>query len=653
MSNDFGTLTEENFKAQIETFHVTGRFAAAGLWRSPQSPPATALANPERWVNYARLNRRRKKVKSLLSSSSVTVCLSLLLLAACGPAPAATSVAVMATATPAVTIPPMPTFTLTPIPTATPTPTQTPTPTETPEPTNTPTPTRTLTPTPMLTPTPTETPVPTSTPTLTSTPTATPEPTSTPTLTPTPPIPLLASELLQPGRVVRHSPTDDNPYTFYTYFPRSAARKQRVIVGVWPHGGAVSSEDYSTHESQAENTLSWLATYSEEYQIPIIVVAIPRVERLYVHSLHPGTFTTGEEMLRRPDLKLIDAVWSQYFPVIQEAGLAVDERVLMMGFSSPGMFSHRFAMLHPDRVKAVWLGGEAPAPLPAAGLDGQPLNYPVGMRDIQELTGEPFDFETFRTIPHFVCVGENDVNPDNDTTTYTDIFTEEQRLFIRSHFGATNPERIRFFYEYLVSVGVPATFRLYENIGHEITNRMIHDAFNFLVINSGGVIALPTPTPTPILPIVVDGRDDDWAGEAPVLEDQEGDSLAGSETDLRAVYLVQDDNFVFIMVRTVDSLTKEQSTVELDLDLRPGNTCGHNHELHTNIRSNNTLSAWEDNPCGKLDPFPVIGVIVSWGSVLEVQIPQVSLGEHAYVRPVFVNLWTTVNGAWQGVDLIQ
>ena len=415
----------------------------------------------------------------------------------------------------------------------------------------------------------------------------------------------------------------------------------------------MASEDYSIHESEAKSTVSWLAAYAEEYQTPVVVVAIPRVGRLYVHSLHPGTFTTEEEMLRRPDLKLIDAVWGRYFSLIREAGLVVDERVFMMGFSSPGMFSHRFAMLHPDRVKAVWVGGEAPAPLPADELDGQPLYYPVGMRNIQELTGMPFDAETYRTIPHFVCVGENDVNPNNDTTTATDIFTEEQRLFIRSHFGATNPERIQFFYEYLVSVGVPATFRLYENVGHEITTQMMHDAFRFLVMNSDGVVALPTPTPAPNLPIAIDGKDDDWVAQAPLLEDREGDSLAGSGTDLRGVYLVQDDNYVFIMVRAVDSLTGDPATVELNLDLRSGNTCGHKHELHTNIGSDNSLSAWKEDPCGSLDPFPLIGALVSWESVLEVQIPRASLGEHSYVRPVFVNLWTTMNGEWKGVDSIR
>jgi len=296
---------------------------------------------------------------------------------------------------------------------------------------------------------------------------------------------ILDEELLQPGRIVEHPPTDDNPYTFYSYFPRSAVRNEEIWLAVWPHGGAFYSTDYSVHKRQARFQLSRLIEYSEQYRLVIVVAAMPNTEDLYVHALHRGTFTTTEEMLRRPDLKLIDAVWNQYIPLIQTAGLTVSERVLMLGFSNAGMFSHKFTMLHPERVQAVWLGGEAPAPLPAAELYGYPLDYPLGTRNLEALTGKPFDFETYKTIPHFICVGENDVKLENDTTAGIGIFTEEQLLFIRSHFGRTNPERIEFFYEYLVSVGVPAEFRLYRGIGHELPTYMLHDAFSFLKRSAG------------------------------------------------------------------------------------------------------------------------------------------------------------------------
>jgi hypothetical protein len=103
----------------------------------------------------------------------------------------------------------------------------------------------------------------------------------------------------------------------------------------------------------------------------------------------------------------------------------------------------------------------------------------------------------------------------------------------------------------------------------------------------------------------------------------------------------------------VDDLTTEDATLELNFDLRRGNTCGQKHELHTNIGSDGTMAAWTEDPCGSLDPFPLPGVLVSWGSVLEVQIPRASLGEYDYARPVFLNLWTTVEAKWDSADTME
>jgi len=154
----------------------------------------------------------------------------------------------------------------------------------------------------------------------------------------------------------------------------------------------------------------------------------------------------------------------------------------MMGFSNSGMFAHRFTMIHPERVKAVWLGGEAAAPLPAEELYGTPLDYPLGMRNIEDLAGKTFDFETYIKIPHFVIVGENDTVSINDTAN-PEIFKDEGALFIREYFGPTNPERIKFFYEFLVSVGVPAEFKMYEGIGHELPDYLFEDAFDFFIMH--------------------------------------------------------------------------------------------------------------------------------------------------------------------------
>lgn len=153
--------------------------------------------------------------------------------------------------------------------------------------------------------TPSAIPVPTTTVASAATATALPTPIATPT----------REALLQPGRLVEHAATDDNPYVFYSYFPRSAAGNQEVGGGVWPCGGIPEhTEDYPVPKMLAAGVIAHLAECSEAYQIPIVVVAIPVPERLHVGELHRDTFATDEEMLQRPDLKLIDAVWNQHIP---------------------------------------------------------------------------------------------------------------------------------------------------------------------------------------------------------------------------------------------------------------------------------------------------------------------------------------------------
>jgi serine/threonine protein kinase len=171
--------------------------------------------------------------------------------------------------------------------------------------------------------------------------------------------------------------------------------------------------------------------------------------------------------------------------------------------------------------------------------------------------------------------------------------------------------------------------------------------------------ATPTsvpPTATPLPPtIVVDGLAADWYGWAASLEDQGGDSQAGANTDLRAVYVAETAEDVYIMVAAEDSLMKGQATVELNLDLRPGSVCAcggcARHEVHSNINAEDDMVfAWKGNPCGPLDEYPMGGAVVSWWDVLEIRIPKSLLGEHSFIRPTWVCFWTWFDGEWRHVD---
>lgn len=267
-----------------------------------------------------------------------------------------------------------------------------------------------------------------------------------------------------------------------------------ITVCIWPNGTSSSSNDYAVHEASTERNLSGLRTYAETYGVPILSVAMPRTRELYINSLHLGTFTTSIEFHRRPDLKFSDAVWNQYLPSLRGAGLDVDERVLLFGFSVPATFSYRFAIMNPEKVRAMWLGAFTPAPLPVAELNGQPLDYPLGIRDLETLAGKPFDLETFKKIPNMIVVGENDTRRENDPLAFNDIFTEPEKVFVRENLGDTNPKRMKALHQFLVSVGVNSQFKQYPGLAHETTPEMKHEAFRFLLAHTREAARTPTPT---------------------------------------------------------------------------------------------------------------------------------------------------------------
>ena len=315
---------------------------------------------------------------------------------------------------------------------------------------------------------------PTHPPTLTFTQTIT----SSPTNTQTPTLSPLVFESLKPGEIVRHPATESNPYVFFSFFPKSLLYEDDVPILVMPHGGGDRNEDYSYYESKAMEKVDLLAPYGEDFQMAIVVVAIPRSDRGEAQALDHSVFSNPDEFLNRPDLKLIDIVWNQYIPLLEEAGYTTNHRVNMMGFSASAMFSQRFSILHPELVSAIWLGAPGIATLPTAVLDGKGLDYPMGVRNLESLTGKPFDFDSFSAIRHFIEVGELDNLPDNDTLP---MFSLADQQFIISHYGSTNPERVVFYAKYLDSLSLPAEFQINQGIGHQFPPDMFVDAFNFFL----------------------------------------------------------------------------------------------------------------------------------------------------------------------------
>jgi poly(3-hydroxybutyrate) depolymerase len=91
--------------------------------------------------------------------------------------------------------------------------------------------------------------------------------------------------------------------------------------------------------------------------------------------------------------------------VAERWGAAID-RVFLYGFSGGGQFVHRFAYLHPNRLRAVSVG----APGRTTLIDVEKV-WPDGTADLESRFGIAVDVEALRRVPMHIVVGAMDTDP--------------------------------------------------------------------------------------------------------------------------------------------------------------------------------------------------------------------------------------------------
>ncbi len=230
-------------------------------------------------------------------------------------------------------------------------------------------------------------------------------------------------------------------------------------------------------------------TVADELGVPFLYPVFPRpvsdpVDWTHLtHSLDAETLAIEEGPLARIDEQLV-AMVDHAREHLADRGIPVREQFAMNGFSAAGSFVNRFAALHPDRLVSVTAGGlNGIAILPFDDLDTDRLAYPgdvaemlgrdslelpyqVGVADLAELTGEPFDREAFCAVNQFLYIGGDDRK---DVLLWPDAFTGvEQRLAAILAYGPDIHDqrfpRCRALYD---EAGADAVFRVYEGVGHE------------------------------------------------------------------------------------------------------------------------------------------------------------------------------------------
>ena len=273
-------------------------------------------------------------------------------------------------------------------------------------------------------------------------------------------------------------------YGYYYYIPKNIKKTSKIYILVEPNNTGFTSDDNEVHKQSAkEMIIRSTKGLADELGCVLLVPVFDRPKSndlMYTHALDRDTILNDAGMSARIDLQLIRMV-DDFKVLLKSKGLDVEQKILIDGFSASGTFANRFTALHPDMIRAVASGGINSMPiLPLKEREGTNLIYPIGLYDIEAITGEKFDFDTYATIPQFIYMGSKD---DNDTLTFDDAFGTNERDIIINVLGLEMQKRWEKSKKIYTELGYFAEFTLYNDVGHEITNDIMDDIVEFFLIN--------------------------------------------------------------------------------------------------------------------------------------------------------------------------
>lgn len=211
---------------------------------------------------------------------------------------------------------------------------------------------------------------------------------------------------------------------------------------------------------------------SRHLKLPFLMPVFPRPKsdwKTYTHALDRDSMLIEEGSLTRLDQQLL-AMIEDARKRLAEDGMPTRDQVVMVGFSASGSFANRFAFLHPERLCAVVAGGVNAFPmLPVPARGGHRLAFPLGIDDIEELSGAAFNETAWKALPQMIFMGALD---ENDAVLFDDAYSDKERETIFSVVGKPMHTRWLNCQKVYLEAGASANLITYGQVGHWI-NRHI------------------------------------------------------------------------------------------------------------------------------------------------------------------------------------
>jgi dienelactone hydrolase len=240
---------------------------------------------------------------------------------------------------------------------------------------------------------------------------------------------------------VKASPKNGFHHDYLLLLPKNLANNVPLLVASpTPH----TSEDPAEFTIAAERIARNATNLIEQLALPVLVPVLPRPPvkvaegqyiNLYIPSLSRAAMLEPDEKLARMDRQVLAMIDHARNHIEKERRIKTYPKTIFTGFSAGGHFATRMAVLHPERVLAVWAGGVSGHPiLPVAEHQGRRLTYPVGIADLEQISGKPFNRAAFQKIPVMMAQGAADLNTSLPSEPKpSESYTYEQAQACASH----------------------------------------------------------------------------------------------------------------------------------------------------------------------------------------------------------------------------
>lgn len=262
---------------------------------------------------------------------------------------------------------------------------------------------------------------------------------------------------------------------YFLFIPKGTPKNKSLYLLVEPNNTGRLSDSIEVHMENARRMASESSignNISTELKIPLLVPVFPRPKSkplVYTHALDRDVILEESEDLKRLDLQLI-AMVNHSKELLADNEVLVTNRIFMNGFSASGTFVNRFLFIHPEIVAAAATGGlNGSLMLPQEKLEGENLNYPLGLNDFSEIFDKEFNKEVYLEVPQLIYMGALD---ENDAVQFDDAYNAEERRIINSLIGNNVSDRWQKMQEIYRENNVSATLKTWPEVGHWTTSTM-------------------------------------------------------------------------------------------------------------------------------------------------------------------------------------